>query len=123
MTLTASTYHPLLKRQLDLATMETEGETSDNIERFWTLFNEALRSATESRDETFNPIGWFTDMAGANMNGLSRVFSEDSTCIKSCEFHYKENRNRMVQKLLKITNNEHGGNIQTSKGCYLPVHQ
>lgn len=56
-TLTASTYYPLLKRQIVLAVMEAERENSENIEQFWTLFNEALKHATQNKDVVFNPIG------------------------------------------------------------------
>ena len=98
-TLTASTYYPLLKRQIVLAVMEAERENSENIEQFWTLFNEALKHATQNKDVVFNPIGWCVDMAGSNMNGL-KVFGEDALQrIKSCEFHFKQNRNKMAQKL------------------------
>ena len=37
-TLTASVYHPLL-RKLTLAIMEAETEDTENISLFWTLFN------------------------------------------------------------------------------------
>jgi len=69
--LTASTYHPLLKRQIVLAVMESEHEDSKNIELFWNLFNDALKhSITENQANSpnvpnvvFNPIGWCTDIA------------------------------------------------------------
>ena len=49
---------------------------------------------------SFNPTGWRTDMAGANMTGLRKVFGEDILSrTKSCEFHFKESRNRMACKL------------------------
>jgi len=39
-------------------------------------------------------------MAGANMNGLPQVCGEGaSSRIKSCEFHFKESRNRIARKL------------------------
>lgn len=41
-TLTASAYHPLLKRQVPLAIMEAEKENSEHRQLFWALFNEAL---------------------------------------------------------------------------------
>ena len=44
-TLTASTYHPILKKQIPLAIMETEKEDSENIELFWTLFNTSIKKA------------------------------------------------------------------------------
>ena len=68
-TLTAITYHPLLKKKTPLAIMETEGESSQTIELFWSLFNQALRKAAGDENVLFNPKGWCTDMAGANMNG------------------------------------------------------
>ena len=41
-------------------------------------------------------------MAGANMNGLAREFGEDALFrIKGCEFHFKDNRNKMANKLDK----------------------
>lgn len=64
-TLTASTYHPLLKKQTPLAIMETEGENSQTIELFWSLFNQALRKVAGDENVLFNPKGWCTDMAGA----------------------------------------------------------
>lgn len=41
-TLTASVYHPLLPRQIPLATMEAVSETTENVTLFWELFNEVL---------------------------------------------------------------------------------
>ena len=64
-TLTASTYHPILKRHIPLVVMEAERENSENTELFWRLFVEAQREVAGNKD---------TDMAGANMNGLRRVF-------------------------------------------------
>ena len=66
-------YHPLLKKQVPLATMETEKEDTENIELFWTLFNEAISKATGNPAAVFNPVGWCTDMAAANMAGIKKV--------------------------------------------------
>lgn len=94
-TLTASTYHPLQKKQIPLGIMEAERENSENIELFWTLFNEAYKVVAGDDTLHFNP-----DMAGANMNSLQKVFVDDIlTCIKTCEFHFKESRNKMARKL------------------------
>ena len=76
--------------------METEKEDSENIELFWTLFNTSIKKHIVF----FNPTGWCTDMAGANMNGIERVFGKDALSrIKSWEFHFKESRNKMARKL------------------------
>lgn len=40
------------------------------------------------------------DMAGANMNRFQTVFGDDVlTRIRTCEFHFKESRNKMGRKL------------------------
>jgi hypothetical protein len=99
-TLTASVYHPLLRKQIALATMETESENKETITLFWTLFNEVLQKVSGNSSKIFNPLGWCTDMAGANMAGLINVFGEDcKQRIKSCEFHFKDHRNKMSKKL------------------------
>ena len=83
-----SVYHPLLKRQIPLAVMEAEQESSENIALLWSLFNEGLQKVTGDGKMVFNPQGWCTDMAGARMNGLWQVFGDDALSrIKSCEFH------------------------------------
>ena len=40
--LTASVYHPLLRRQKALATMECSGESLENVSEFWAIINQAL---------------------------------------------------------------------------------
>lgn len=70
------------------------------IALFWTLFNEGLRKVSGDNNTVFNPLGWCTEMAGGNMNGLRQVFGGDALSrIKSCEFHFKESRKRMARKL------------------------
>ena len=99
-TLTASVYHPVLRRQIPLATMETESENTETITLFWTLFNEVLQKVSGDNLKKFNPIGWCTDMAGANMAGIINVYGDEcKQRIKSCEFHFKDHRNKMSKKL------------------------
>ena len=86
MTLTAGTLHPILKKQIPLAIMETE-----NIKLFWNLFNKSFKKTAGDKAVSYKPTGWSTDMAGTNVNGLRKVFGEDAFfCIKSSEFHLKE---------------------------------
>lgn len=73
-TLTASLYHPLLRKQIPLAIMETESEDTKSVALFWTLFNEALAKVSCNGKVSFNPIGFCTDMAGANLAGIAKVF-------------------------------------------------
>ena len=81
--LTASMYHPFLKKVIPLATMEMENENSLSIELFWSYFNDILRKESGLKDYVFNPHGWITDMA------------------KTCEFHFKQCRNRQARKSSK----------------------
>lgn len=99
-TLTASVYHSLLRKQIPLAVMEAEKEDTENVALFWTLFNEVLQKVSGRDDAIFNPTGWCTDMAGANMAGICKVFGLNAKYrIKSCEFHFKDHRNKKAQKL------------------------
>ena len=98
-------YHPLLRKQIPLATMEAVTEDTVNVELFWRLFNEALSKGSGSDSVTFDPLGWCSDMAGANLAGISKIFGDDAE-IKSCEFHYKDHRNKKAQKLDSKSNDE-----------------
>ena len=99
-TLTGSVYHSLLRKQIILGTMEAESENSENVALFWELFNEILKKVSGNENETFNPIGWCTDLAGANLAGLCAVFGESTKSrIKTCEFHFKDHRNKKANRL------------------------
>ena len=78
--------------------MEAESENTENVELCWRLFNEALRKVAASDSFKFNPIGWCCNMAGANLAGISKVFGDDAD-IKSCEFHFKDHRNKQAKNL------------------------
>ena len=93
-TLTASAYHTLLKRQIPLAIMERKHEDSAHVKLFWRLFNEAYKKANNA-NEKFHPIGWSTDMATSNFNGLERIYGENLLAkIKGSEFHFKDSVNK-----------------------------
>ena len=98
--LTASVYHPVLRKLVPLATMECSGENTATISLFWKIFNDALKKESGDSNYTFNPRGWITDMAGANMEGIKSVFGTSAVDrIKTCEFHFKDCRNRQARKL------------------------
>ena len=99
-TLTASVYHPLLRRQVPLAIMDTESEDSKCISLFWTLLQEALRKQLCDNAVIFNPMGWARDMAGSNLVVIWDVFgAETLKHMKTCEFHFKQNRNKKAALL------------------------
>lgn len=98
-TLTASVYHPLFRKQIPLAVMECKHEDSDNVDRYWTLFQRAFANVNGPA-AVFSPMGWVCDMAGANFNGLARVFGEEVlNKIKGCEFHFKDSVNARAKNL------------------------
>ena len=84
-TLTASIYHSLLRKQIPLAVMEAESEDTKNIELFWTLLNEVFQKVSGQKDYKFNPVGWCTDMAGANFTAISKVFGNESAQRRYCK--------------------------------------
>ena len=56
-TLTASVYHPLIRKQITLAVMESESENTENVTLFWKLFNEVLAKVSKDVTRKFDPIG------------------------------------------------------------------
>lgn len=77
--------------------METEREDTTNVELFWTLSNEVLGKVANDPSIKFNPIGWCSDMAGANLAGITRVYGNVSL-IKLCKFHFKDYCNKKSTK-------------------------
>ena len=71
-------YHPLLRKQIQLAIMETESEDTENIKLFWTLFNEVLQKVSGNPTYKLKPVGWCTDIAGANFAAICNVFGTEA---------------------------------------------
>ena len=101
--LTASVYHPVLRKLVPLATMECSGENTATISLFWKIFNDALKKESGGSSYTFNPCRWITDMAGANMEGIKSVFGTSAVdCIKTCEFHFKDCRTGKPENWMRM---------------------
>lgn len=101
-TLTATVYNSLFRKQVTLAIMEAEAEAenTENVSLFWTSFNEVLKKISGNKSAMFNPTGWCTDMEGANLAGICNVLGNVAkTHIKSCKFHFKDHRNKKASKL------------------------
>lgn len=76
--------------------MEAEPEDTENVELFLILFNKVM----EKNGRNFNPVMQCRDMAEANLAGICKVFGEQvQTRIKTCEFHFKDQRNKRSKKL------------------------
>ena len=106
-TLTLSVYHPLLRKQLPLAIMDCEAEDTQNITIFWNLLNECIQIESGNSTMKFDPCGFCLDMAGCNRAAGVTVFGQIFLQkIKSCEFHFKQCRNRHRQKLTSSNDRE-----------------
>ena len=71
--LSLSIYHPLLRKQILLATMNCESENKENSETFWNVWNEALNSGLEER-YMFSPAGLMLDENILTCNAIKIVF-------------------------------------------------
>ena len=89
-TLTLWVHHPGLRRMKRLASMEVERETAENVELFFTIFNDALREYTGDPHYVFNPAMFVSDEAGAIHQGMYRVFGDAFLeKISTCQWHFK----------------------------------
>ena len=94
-TLTASVYHPTLRRMITLATMETEGESEECVTIFWKEMDRVIKQESGNPDASFNPYGVMTDEAGGIWSSLKKHFPDDVFKNSvSCEFHYLQSVNR-----------------------------
>ena len=93
--LTLSMYHPLLRKQIILATMDCEYENKDNCELFCRTWNDAL--ADLQAGITFDPAGVILDERGCNWNALKEAYGKDViTRCSSSEFHFNRRLNETV---------------------------
>ena len=98
-TLTASVYHPLLRKQLVPATLNCKHEDSNYIAEFWRKFNEAFQKVNKTEKKLW-PCGWVTDTASANFNSLVIVYGEDiCSRVKGCEFRFKQSVEQISRTL------------------------
>ena len=94
-TLTASVYHPTLKKMVKLAVMEAEGEGEEHVATFWRELDEVIQEVSGNPEETFNPYGFMLDEAGGIWNSIKNHFSDHVLKNSvSCEFHYLQSVNR-----------------------------
>eukprot|EP00112_Aurelia_sp_Birch-Aquarium-sp1_P024285 Seg7615.1 transcript_id=Seg7615.1/GoldUCD/mRNA.D3Y31 product="hypothetical protein" protein_id=Seg7615.1/GoldUCD/D3Y31 len=99
-TLTLSMFHPLLCKQIPLAVMDCESENTENVVIFWKVLNECIQLESGETGIVFNPHGFCFDMAACNREAGVQVFGNGFLDkIKSCEFHFKQCRNRHRQRL------------------------
>ena len=93
---TLSIYHPLLQKQIQLATMDCEKEDRINAKNVFATWNEALLEFQEWL--TFDSTGVILDERGSNWNAIKEFYGEEflNRCL-SCEFHFKQSVNRRLK--------------------------
>ena len=99
-TLTASVYHPTLKKMVKLAVMEAEGESEQHVNSFWKELNVVIRKVSGNPEASFNPYGFMLDEAGGIWKSIKNNFSDDVLKNSvSCEFHFLQNVNRHTSNI------------------------
>ena len=79
---------------IQLAAMEVQGETQENIRTCWQLWNQVLHIVHEKEIEyVFNPQQIMVDNAGANYCGMRLVFGIDYMAKKiiTCQWYFLHN--------------------------------
>ena len=98
-TLTLWVFHPSSRRLMRLATMEVKGETTESFSLFWTTLNKMLQEVFNDETIYFNPYMFITDEAGANYNGIMKIYGEEGyKNSRTCVFHFKQSLQKMLQK-------------------------
>ena len=77
--------------------MEVKSEDTHNCSLFWKIWNELL-SDVKGHKYSFNPIGFITDEAGCNANGIQQIFGEQGVMkTYSCQFHFRQCLQRQLR--------------------------
>ena len=98
-TLTLWVFQPSSRRLIRLVTMEVKGETTESVSLFWTTLNKMLQEVFNDETIFFNPYMFITDEAGANYNGIMKVYGEEGyKKSRTCVFHFKQSLQKMLQK-------------------------
>ena len=94
--LTLSLYHPLLRKQIPLATMDCESKNKESAELFWKVWIEALKEFNGKIK--FDPVGIILDEKTCNWNPIKKYFGDGfiKRCV-SCEFHFKQTVTRRLK--------------------------
>ena len=97
--LTLWVFHPSSRRLIRLAIMEVKGETTESVSLLWTTLNKMLQEVFNDETIYFYPCMFTTDEAGANCNGIMKVYGEEGyKKSRTCVFHFKQSLQKMLQK-------------------------
>ena len=99
-TLTLWMHHPGMRKMQRLATMDCKKESTDMIALFFETFNEALAEVVGEKGYKFNPSMICMDEAGANLQGLRKVYGDEfMERVVSCQFHFKQCARRQLKNI------------------------
>ena len=104
-TLTLWMHHPGMRKMQRLATMDCKKESADMIALFFETFNEALAEVVGEKGYKFNPSMICVDEAGANLQGLRKIYGDEfMERVVTCQFHFKQCARRQLKN---IDENDH----------------
>ena len=115
--ITAWVKNPITRAVIRLATMDTKNEDTATLTLFFRLLNEVLQKVSGIPNYKFNPLRFYVDEAGANINAIQKVFGRRAAKkTVTCQWHFlrcasakarsvkKRNRKtfkRLCKKLIK----------------------
>ena len=90
--LTLWAFHPGMQSMQCLAVMECPKENSYYVEKFFTLFSQALSEYLGEEGYKWDPAALMMDEAGCNFDAVGKVFGDDFRINKTltCQFHFKQ---------------------------------
>ena len=93
-------HHPGMRKMQRLATMDCKKESMDMIALFFETFNEALAEVVGEKGYKFNLSMICMDEAGANLQGLRKVYGDEfMEHVVSCQFHFKQCARRQLKNI------------------------
>ena len=94
--------HPVMKKILQLVSMELRSENHKDIALFFSLFNEILSTVSGVPNYKFNPRYFVCDEAGANYKAITELYRAEfsAICMKGCQWHFKSDVKNHVTKLV-----------------------
>ena len=99
-TLTLWMHHPGMRKMQRLATMDCKKESTDMIALFFEIFNEALAEVVGEKGYKFNPSMICVDEAGANLQGLRKIFGDEfMERVVTCQFHFKQCARKQLKNI------------------------
>ncbi len=101
-TLTLWVYHPVMRRVINLASMDVEKEKTEHMTIFWRMWDKCLQQVKNDPSYQFNPKYFICDEAGANFNAIEEVYGKEARKrVYTCQWHFKNCRNRQEPLLDK----------------------